>query len=91
MDNGITAGLNLLNKMLDAEPNAEAKSDKLDVDAMLKNEKKHKGRKKHFKITQTHVTEGEMIDENDNENNSFIEHKEVKHKKWNCFGSCTRK
>ena len=90
MDNGITAGLNLLNKMLDAEPNGELKSDKLDVDVMLKNEKKHKGHKKHFKITQTHVTEGEMSDEDDNNHDSVVEHKATKNRKWSCFGACTR-
>lgn len=91
MDNGVTAGLNLLNKMMDAEPNGEVKTDKLDVEAALNRDQHHFTHTKHFKITHTHTSEGEMTNDDNEKNQAVTEKTKVKKKKWNCFGGCSGK
>ena len=91
MADGATAALNLLNKMMDAEPNGELEVNKLKQENDTKENGVHLVKRKHFRISQTLVTEGDMTENNDKEETAVVKTEVKKHKKWNCFGGCTGK
>lgn len=85
---GALAAIELLNKTLELEPNGETKRESFNVDNMLNDEAHRKTHTKHFKITQTHTTEGELNERSDDEDakhDVVVKHK-TKYK--SCFGSC---
>ena len=85
---GAIAAIELLNKALQMEPNGEVNRNSLNVDEILHDAAHNKSHTTHFKMTQTHTSEGEITDKNEGEDakhDTVVKHKA---KKKSCFGSC---
>ena len=82
------AAIELLNKTLELEPQTEVKKESLDIDKTLNEEAHRKTHTKHFKITQTHTTEGEISEHSDDEELKKGVEVKTEHSKRSCWGAC---
>lgn len=85
---GAIAAIQLLNKALDLEPNGEVKRESLNVDQILHDAIHNKTHTTHFKMTQTHTSEGEISERDDGQDVKLDTVKKHKTKHKSFFGSC---
>lgn len=90
MDGGMLSGaaLGVLDKVLEAKPEAAYESEAQNVDKVLSKDEKHKTLTKHYKVTKTQTYEVEHSEHSDDETMQNEQETKVKKKRGHCFGKC---
>jgi len=90
MDAGMISGaaLGVLDKVLEAKPEGDYKSEALDVNKMLDADEKHKTMTKHYKVTKTQTLEVEHSEHSDDETAEHQQVAQTKTRHRSCFGKC---